>query len=223
MKNGRVIDEDRIPNSIAVGSASDSSSDTTIPRMSLKTRRIANYRAQRLNQLRRQIRQTASSPSTQSHTNQPATRHRPDLVWASKPLTRRDLDIPVGPNTHRTGQMLFKKGALEDIDQHHYFRQEVFAQLDWTHDDTSGREHLERAEASFQIVVGGVNQGSHRLKITHNPRTDTKTYKQGNSMTALHWGKARPLIAQEGLLGRTIQLYRDDEDPKGNSFVLEVD
>ncbi len=119
--------------------------------------------------------------------------------------------------------MLFKKGALEDIDQHHYFRQEVFAQLDWTHDDTSGREHLERAEASFQIVVGGVNQGSHRLKITHNPRTDTKTYKQGNSMTALHWGKARPLIAQEGLLGRTIQLYRDDEDPKGNSFVLEVD
>ena len=33
--------------------------------------------------------------------------------------------------THATGSMLWKKGATEDIDQRHFFRDEVFADIDW--------------------------------------------------------------------------------------------
>lgn len=43
------------------------------------------------------------------------------LVWESKPLSERDLNIPKGRNTNPTGSMGFKKGLYEDIDQRHYF------------------------------------------------------------------------------------------------------
>ena len=222
LESGRVVDEGRVPRSIAVGSAFGSSGDA-VPRMSLKTGRVADYRTQPMNQLRRQVRQNDGRPPRQSPATHAATAGGLDLVWLSGPLTRRDLNIPTGSTTHATGTMLFKKGAWRDIDQRHYFRQEVFNHLDWKFDDKSGREHLERAEAWFQIVVSGVNRGLHRLEVSHNTRTDTPTYRQGNSMTALHWGTARPLVAQESLLDRTIQLYKDSDDPEGNSFILEID
>src|SRR5690606_12756867 len=53
------------------------------------------------------------------------------LMWESNGLTERDLNIPTGPNTNPTGSMLFKKGNMDDIDQRHYFREDVFVDLDW--------------------------------------------------------------------------------------------
>ena len=194
LESGRVVDEDRVSSAIAVGSASDSSDDA-VPRISLNTPKIANYRAQRLNQFRRQIRQNDGPQQPRSPGTRAATAVRPDLVWSSGPLSRRDLNIPTASNTHPTGNMLFTKGASRDIDQRHYFRENVFNQLDWEFDERPGYEHLERATASFHIVVSGVGRGLHRLEISHNTRTDTPTYRQGNSMTALHWGAARPIVA----------------------------
>lgn len=222
LDSGRVVDEDRVPSAIAVGSASDSSDDA-VPRISLNTPKIANYRAQRLSQFRRQIRQNDGPQQPRSPGTRAPTAVRPDLVWSSGPLSRRDLNIPTASNTNPTGNMLFTKGASRDIDQRHYFRENVFNQLDWEFDERPGHEHLERATASFHIVVSGVDRGLHRLEVSHNTRTDTPTYRQGNSMTALHWGAARPIVAQESLLERTIQLYRDADDPEGKSFILEID
>lgn len=53
------------------------------------------------------------------------------LVWTSKELSRRDLNIPNSVNTHSTGSMFFSKGNTPDIDQKHYFRDVVFCNLKW--------------------------------------------------------------------------------------------
>ena len=117
--------------------------------------------------------------------------------------------------------MLFNKGSWADIDQRHYFRDDVFGDLDWHSDTTRGREHYERAEARFKLVIRDVNYGLLNLRLSHNTRTDARAYQQRNSMTQLHWGSARRFIANESLLDRILYLYRDEGDR--NLFVLEID
>lgn len=138
------------------------------------------------------------------------------LVWQSNPLTRRDLNIPTGPITNPTGSMLFSKGATEEIDQRRYFREDVFPELPWRIDPNL--THYERVEAKFRIVISNVDYGVFNLQLSHNNRTDTPAYAQRNSMTQLHWGEARNLIAKEDLLDRTMYLYKQPDQ-----FTLEID
>ena len=112
--------------------------------------------------------------------------------------------------------MFFTKGAMDDIDQRHYFRDEVFDHLDWRPDP--GISHYERATARFQIIIAGVDYGTFELPLSHNTRTDSEAYMQKNSMTQLHWRDARPLVAHENLLDRTMYLYKTDRQ-----FILEID
>jgi HKD family nuclease len=141
------------------------------------------------------------------------------LIWESRGLTERDLNIPKGSGTHATGSMLWKKGAAEDIDQRHFFRDEAFAGLDWKTD--TRMPHYERCTAEFYIVVKGINCGKFNLKLSHNTRTDTATYKQKNAMTQVHWADAHGVIAKRDLLGRTMSLYRKDGAPP--EFLIEID
>lgn len=148
--------------------------------------------------------------------------HAGALVWRSNPLTRRDLNIPRGLRTHATGSMLWKKGAwTRDIDQRSYFREEVFADLDWH--PRADRPHLERAEADFDLRVHGERRGRYRLTLGHNMSTTSVAYRQRNAMTQLHWGDMRPEIADEALIGSRLELYRlppaDDEAPV---FLIDV-
>jgi HKD family nuclease len=144
-----------------------------------------------------------------------------ELVWQSKPLTRRDLNIPSGANTAKTGSMLWKKGVLEGIDQRHHFRDVIFAGLNWQRDPNEKRSHYERTAALFRIVVKGVDRGVFELRLSHNTNTSSKTYEQKNSMTQVHWGEATPLVAIADLLGRTMYLYR--LDAKRPLFMIEID
>jgi len=143
------------------------------------------------------------------------------LIWVSKGLTERDLNIPTGTNTNPTGSMLLKKGRMEDIDQRHYFRDVVFANIAWAADKQTGLSQLERAQADFEINVKGINYGIFTLKLTHNNRTDTRAYEQKNAMTQIHWGNAKNIIAQRDLLDRELRLYR--KDGKAAQFVIEID
>ena len=137
------------------------------------------------------------------------------LVWISNPLTRRSLNIPKEKNTHRTGGMRLGKGQMEGTDFQKYFRNKVFSGLSWqTHSVSS-----ERATASFEIIIAGISHGRHKLQIRHDPRENTKTYLQRNSMTSIRWGSAKELIADENLLRRTLSLYRID--PK--NFLINID
>ena len=144
-----------------------------------------------------------------------------DLVWESNPLTRRPLNIPIAAGTNPTGSMFFTKGQTADIDQRHYFREEVFGALDWQPDDAAGKDHLERAKAKIRIVIKDVNYGVFEMSLTHDSRTDSRAYEQHNSVTQLHWGEVKPLVALEDLLDRTMFLYRDDN--QSGLFVLEID
>lgn len=143
------------------------------------------------------------------------------LVWQSNPLTRRPLNIPTAAGTNPTGSMFFTKAQMADIDQRHYFREEVFGALDWVHDTAPGKEHLERARCNFRIVIKDVNYGVFEMQLTHDSRTDSRAYEQSNSLTQLHWGEVRPLVAREDLLERSLYLYRDEAQQ--DLFVIEID
>lgn len=142
------------------------------------------------------------------------------LVWQSKALTERDLNVPSGNNTHATGGMGWKKGAMEDLDQRHDFRGVIFAGLDWQPKD--GKPHHELAWARFHLVVVGVRCGAFDLQLTHNTDTSSASYRQNNHMTSIHWGKgAKVWIQRRDLLGRVMSLYRRDSTPP--EFLIEID
>lgn len=143
------------------------------------------------------------------------------LLWESGALTQRDLNIPTGGNTNPTGSMLFKKGKNKNIDQRHFFRDEVFNSLNWQNDSKKRYSHLERTTAKFNVIVEGKRKGIFELKLTHNSKTDTKTYKQNNSMTSISWGEAKALIAKKDLIGKTVKLYH--QSGTDDQFVLVFD
>ena len=217
LDSGRLVDESIRLAPTTAGSSSRRDLDT-IPRMKLKTKSIARHRAE---PFPRKIRDeeplqspTVAGVATQVH-------ERLTLAWRSNPLKRRHLTIPDGENTNPTGSMGFGKGTWDDIDHRHYFRDEVFASLKWQLDTAAHTKHIERAEAQVQLVVRDVNYGIFTMRLSHNTRTDTPSYKQRNSMTQLHWGEARHIVAHEDLLDRTMYLYRDRGDQ--GLFVLEID
>ena len=143
------------------------------------------------------------------------------LLWESGSLTKRDLNVQSGNNTNPTGSMLFKKGKNKNIDQRHFFRDEVFQFLDWQRDSKVNRSHLERTKAKFTIIVEQENYGEFELKLTHNSNTASKTYQQKNSMTSISWGKAKRIVAKEKLIGKILKLYK-----KGNvlnEFLLVIE
>ena len=141
-----------------------------------------------------------------------------ELVWESKPLTRRDLTIPDADGTHATGSMNLDKGLLpEEVDHRHYFRDDVFPILTWTHSGPT----VDEAFAKFQLVLKNINYGEFDLRLGHTTSTTSRAYLQKNAMTRLSWGPMRQYIAQPNLIGRTLKLYRDRADP--TRFVLEID
>lgn len=141
------------------------------------------------------------------------------LVWESKGLNERDLNIPSGINTAPTGSMGFKKGGFDDIDQRHYFRDEVFHDLVWTIDKPSSK--WERAQAKFELVIKNLNYGFFNFKLSHYTDKKSRSYQQKNFMTQLHWGDVKEHIAKDDLLGRILYLYRKDVDPP--EFIIEID
>ena len=129
-----------------------------------------------------------------------------ELLWISRPLTERDLNIPTGSTTHPTGSMLLKKGDISDIDQRHYFRETVFADEDWERDPK--RPKYERVMVPFYFQTNGEVSGPYSLKISHNNDTESKSYLQKNSMTSISWGDAKEIIAKCEFLGKKAVLYR---------------
>jgi HKD family nuclease len=133
------------------------------------------------------------------------------LVWESKKLKERDLCIPSSTGTNPTGSMLFKKGNFEDIDQREYFRNEVFKEIQWSHDVK--KPHYERAMAHFILEIRGINYGLHTLRLSHDTNRESVSYIQNNSMTQVHWGDVMDLIRDRELLGETLKLYKQNSTP----------
>ena len=141
------------------------------------------------------------------------------LVWESKPLTERSLNIPQGTTTNITGDMNLGQGLVENLDFQHYFRNEVFSELAWNTDPNSGYPHLERSSINAELIIKNISYGVYILEVTHDPRTDTKSYVQRNVMTKIKWGDARTLVAKRDLLDRTLSLYKRG----AMDFVIVID
>lgn len=141
------------------------------------------------------------------------------LVWESKPLIPRSLNIPQGTATNITGDINLGKGLMEDIDFQHYFRDVVFAELTWKIDPGSRSPHLERTTINAEMVIKNLSYGVYELEVTHDPRTHTKSYEQRNTMTKIKWGDARSLIAKRDLLDRTLRIYKKDS----TDFMIVID
>ena len=142
-----------------------------------------------------------------------------ELMWRSKPLVERDLNIPSAEGTNPTGSINLDKGLLApEIDHRHYFRNVVFAKLVW---EPSNSPTVEVANARFRLVVKKVGRGEFDGAIAHTISTDTAAYQQRNAMTRLRWGAMSEYIRRPELLGRTLQLFRAVQDPR--YFVIEID
>jgi hypothetical protein len=201
---GLLVDETRTTWSASARVRSENRADTR-QRMRLRTRNLP-----RPTRMAHTLEQVETVEGTEVNI---ATVANNNLLWKSGKLTRRDLNIPTGATTNRTGSMLLKKGdASQDIDQRFYFRQEVFATQNWAYDQDPRYSHMERCTCSFRFVIKGIDYGIYSLKLSHNTRTDTKTFAQRNSMTQIHWGPALPLVAREDLLDSICSLYAPDEN-----------
>ena len=212
LETGRVIDESETRAPAASSSSSDRGDDQ-VPVMKLKTKRGASSKVSNFSS-----KPVTVVPTTTSGKPVQPTNTALELLWESKELRRRDLDIPKSATTHATGSMLWKKGASE-VDQQTYFRNTVFANLTWQPSTrTAGKEE---AEADFQIIIRGIDYGLYRLTVTHDTRTNTTAYKQRQPMTDVRWGEARPLIARTDLLERIMRLYRDPAQP--DVYVIDID
>lgn len=210
-QSGRLVDETIIPAPSAASAAGKDARDT-LPRMKLK-RAVRP----RLRVARKGVAAVTTAAIIAPTPVLPIRDYY--LVWESKELTERDLNVPTGATTHRTGSMLLKKGAIDNIDQRHFFRDQVFNALTWTRD--ARKSHLERAVAMFELVIKNLNYGKFRLRLTHNTKTTSRTYRQKNAMSQLHWGDALPVVTRRDLLGRIMYLYRKDTGPP--EFLIEID
>ncbi len=222
LASGRLVDEMAITPPRPSTSATGTGDSDTTPRMKLKVTPIHRALA-KAKAATKKIRLTKTPVGTKA--KETASTPAPasvgvefELVWESKPLTRRDLTIPDAKGTHPTGSVNLDKGLLpEEVDHRHYFRDDVFPHLAWVSRSTT----VDETYAKFQLVLKGISYGEFDLPIRHTTGTTSKAYKQKNAMTRLSWGPMREYVARPDLIGRTLALYRDKVDPA--RFVLEVD
>lgn len=214
VKEGLLIDESTTT-FITKNKSSKATRENNRTRMKIKTRKIASTKKSKV-----QTNEPILIPNT---TKSISAIIDNALLWKSGPLTRRDLNIPDGKNTNRTGSMLFKVGdPSQNIDQRHYFREVVFKDADWKFGTKATNLHKEFCNVKFRIIIRGIDYGIHMLELSHDTRTDTATYLQNNGVTNIRWGSVvKLLIAQEDLLGDILCIYAPDID--SDIFTLTFD
>lgn len=118
VRQGILVDETRLPRRVNAHAQVGQGRTEQRPVMHINTRRMApvqSARAQNVVNIPIQFTNVAIGSIINNQ-----------LLWRSGPLTRRDLNIPIGTNTHATGSMLLKVGdPSQHIDQRHYFRDVV--------------------------------------------------------------------------------------------------
>jgi HKD family nuclease len=139
-----------------------------------------------------------------------------ELVWESKPLSRRSLGIPTGANSNPTGSTTLGTGTFDDIDRVSYFRDGLFGYQAWTLNGT-----IETADQQFDLVIKGVLVGTFWLTLRHSLTRAAAAAADHNSPTSLSWNDARLLVAREDLLGRTMRIWRSNVD--STKFQVEID
>jgi HKD family nuclease len=221
LASGRIVDELAVPPPRPTTSASASGPSDTIPRIKLKVRPL---HPRQPHGAKKSKPAKAASPAK---AGTPALKAAPatvgveyEIMWQSKELEERDLQIPTGTNTHATGSMSLDQGLLDNaIDFQRYFRDNVFYALDW---NISPRyKSTEEGKAIFRITISGINYGEFTMTVKHSIGKSLVGITQRNALSGLRWGVVKPIIARKELLKRTATIYRDKADP--TRFLLDID
>lgn len=214
--SGRLVDEMAIPPPRPGAAASGGSSDP-VPRIKLKVPPLHKALAAAKKATPKLARSAKSSTKAKVVPAPAVIGIEFELVWESKALTRRDLQIPTAANTHKTGSINLDQGLLpKEVDFQTYFYEDVFAALSWHPRSPTVVETYARCA----LVLKGISHGEFDVPISHTT-SKVAAQKQRNALTRLRWGPMRDYIAREDLIGRTLALYRDKAEPK--RFVLEID
>lgn len=138
------------------------------------------------------------------------------LVWLKPRLPASDLQLNPGhaPGVLRLTQARYSvNGAV--IDQTTYFRNQVFAALNWTYNPVAQKDE---AVAPVSLIIAGVYVGDFDMPLSHKPAWAAG---QGNYTTGLHWSGATSHIKHHGLVGRALKLYQPASI--GGRYVVEID
>lgn len=128
LASGRLVDEMAVPPPRPTTSAGGAGGSDTVPRIKLKV--VPLYRALAK---ARAAPKKPKTPKTATPAKAGAEPPKPapatvgvefELVWESKPLTRRDLTIPDAAGTHATGSVNLDKGLLGSFTQRYVTRHE---------------------------------------------------------------------------------------------------
>jgi len=208
---GRVVDETLRPPPRPATVAKPGSTDPT-PRMKMAPPPIYRKKAAAAPVA------PAAAPAASPLPAAAAATVEPDLqlVWESKPLTRRSLGIPTGPNSNPTGSTTLGSGTFDHIDRVTYFRNQLFGHLLWAKKGT-----IETAEQAFDLVIKGVLLGTFPLTLRHSLTRAAAAPVDHNSPSGLSWNQARPLVAREDLLGRTMRIWQSTVDT--SKFRIDID
>ncbi len=112
--------------------------------------------------------------------------------------------------------MILGSGTFEHINRVTYFRNKLFGHLPWT---LNG--NIETADQAFDLVIKGIFVGTFQLTLRHSRTRVKAAPKDHNSPSGLSWNQARPLVAREDLLGRTMRIWRSTAAPF--KFRIEID
>lgn len=138
------------------------------------------------------------------------------LVWVKPNLPSSDLQLNQGsnvPGVLRLTQAGYQVNG-QTIDQKTYFRNQVFSQLNWVYDAAKQKDV---ADIPISLMIAGVYVGDFNLSLSHKPAWAAG---QGNYTTGLHWAGATNHIKQQGLVGRSLNLY---EPANANArFIVEI-
>lgn len=220
-ETGRVADEAALPAPRPSTSSAKSGGSDPVPRIKLKTTPM--YRKLRAAQPAPPPAPVVSvagggAGAVASHAAAPVPGVHLELMWESKPLAERDLNIPTGKNTNKTGSINLDKGLLPEHEDHRpYFRVKVFNALNWNYRSPT----VDEAWGVFHLVLKGVSYGQFDLVVRYTNSTTSKSYLQNNAMTRLSWGAMGAYIQNKSLIGCTLALYRDQADP--TQFVISID
>jgi len=217
---GRLVDEMALPPPRITWPAGGAGTSDPVPRMKLKTRPLASSRT-----LARRVGKKAVSSKAVISPKSPAailvsaTLGDPlELMWESKPLSRRSLTIPKGTGSHPTGSRTLGKGMFKGINPVTYFRKDVFGHLAWAiYENKEG----EKADAEFDLVIKGVLVGTFPLTLRHSFRRAKAAKKDKNLPTEISWNDAKSFIQKEDLLGRTMKIYQSKTNPM--KFRIDID
>jgi hypothetical protein len=116
LRTGRLVDETAVtPPRPTTSAVQSSGTSDTVPRIKLKVLPLRSaLKKVRAKPKRPQPLKAAKAGARAPKAVPAAAGVEFELVWESKPLTRRDLTIPEAPDTHATGSVNLDAGLLSD-------------------------------------------------------------------------------------------------------------